>query len=471
MEVSIGLPTFLLEKENHQVILVVYLLVLVVAIPVCVCLWYNESKQYMDNMIRHDTMAWYDHMLSEHTHMKVLPEILAGSSEYVLKLKMTQEQLGDIGELERDLKDYNEQMQKEKYQHRPPEKSKGYYLLHAHIFKLNIGSTLTSDLSFMLEKAPYLLEGLLNYSASRRWLQTTKNLIEFSQRLVQSVWVKESSLTQIPHFGDEEVKHATRSSKHKVRKLLDWIETPKADRSGLKDFDNQKLTDVDDAIKCIPNLKCNFEIGVEDEDTICQGDMLTLTVKMDRSNLEPGEEAGPVHAPNWPGKRQESWYVFGGMGNELRFFKKITSQSKHVTEKVQLPGPGVPNTYEMNVCLMCDSYVDVDVHKKIKFTVKSAAELPAYKPHEEDLALDEEQTLFETVMDGAASDSDADDGSNSEGSDSDWDDADSLLTPAQKEKRKEKRRRQREKGRAAAADSDEEKKEAAAADSDEEKKE
>lgn len=460
MEVSIGLPTFLLEKENHQVILVLYLLVLVVAIPVCVCLWYNESKQYMDNMIRHDTMEWYGHMLSEHTHLKVLPEILAGSSEYVLKLKIKQEQLNDISDLERGLKGYTEQMQKEKYQHRPPEKSKGYYLLHAHIFKLNIGSTLEPDLSFMLEKAPYLLEGLLMYSASRRWLQTTKNLIEFSQRLVQSVWVKESSLTQLPHFGEDEVKHATRSSKHKVRKLLDWIETPKADRAGLKDFDNQKLIDIDEAVKCIPNIKCTFTIGVEDEDTICQGDMLTLTVDMDRSNLEPGEDAGPVHAPNWPSKREETWFVFGGMGNELRFFKKITSQSKHVTEKVQLPGPGVPQTYEMDVFLMCDSYVDVDVHEKVKFTVKSSAGLPAYKAHEEDLALDEEQTLFETVMDGAgASDSDEDDGSNSDGSDSDWDDADSLLTPAQKEKRKEKRRKQKEKGRAAAGASDEEKEE------------
>ena len=331
MELSIGLPTFLNDKENHQVVLVVYLLVLVVAIPVCVCLWYNESKQYMDNMIRHDTMAWFDHMLSEHTHLKVLPEILAGSHEFILKLKMPQEQLSDIADLERGLRDYSEQMQKEKYQHRPPEKSKGYYLLHAHIFKLKIGPTLKPDLHFMLEKAPYLLEGLLMYSASRRWMQTTKNMIEFSQRLVQSVWVKDSSLTQLPHFGEEEVKHATRS-KNKTRKLLDWINTPKADRTGMKDFDNTKLIDVEEAIKCIPNLEVKFTVAVEDEDQICQADMLTLTVEMDRTNLEPGEEAGPVHAPHWPSKRQETWFIFGGMGNELRFFKKITSLSKRVCE-------------------------------------------------------------------------------------------------------------------------------------------
>lgn len=39
LEVSIGLPTFLLEKDNHNLILIVYLIGLVVVIPVIVGLW------------------------------------------------------------------------------------------------------------------------------------------------------------------------------------------------------------------------------------------------------------------------------------------------------------------------------------------------------------------------------------------------------------------------------------------------
>ena len=145
MEVSIGLPTFLLEKENHQVILVIYLLVLVIAIPTAVCIWYNDSKQYMDNMIRHDTMGWYHHMLNEHTHIKVLPEVLAGSQEYMLKIKLKETQLEAVGSLERELKLYEENMQKEKYRNGAPEKTKGYYLLHAHLLGLKIGKSLRED--------------------------------------------------------------------------------------------------------------------------------------------------------------------------------------------------------------------------------------------------------------------------------------------------------------------------------------
>lgn len=33
LEVSIGLPTFLLDKDNHAAILLVYLVILVIAIP------------------------------------------------------------------------------------------------------------------------------------------------------------------------------------------------------------------------------------------------------------------------------------------------------------------------------------------------------------------------------------------------------------------------------------------------------
>ena len=38
-QVSIGLPTFLLEKGNHNAILVVYLIILVVVIPSIVGAW------------------------------------------------------------------------------------------------------------------------------------------------------------------------------------------------------------------------------------------------------------------------------------------------------------------------------------------------------------------------------------------------------------------------------------------------
>ncbi len=47
MEVSIALPTFLLDKNWHNVILIVYLIAMVVVIPAIVAVWYNQSKKYV----------------------------------------------------------------------------------------------------------------------------------------------------------------------------------------------------------------------------------------------------------------------------------------------------------------------------------------------------------------------------------------------------------------------------------------
>ena len=82
LQLSIGLPTFLLDPANHNIVLFLYLVVLVVAIPSCVAIWYSHSKQYGDSMIMYDTYGFYNFAMSEHTHPRMLPEILAGSAEF-----------------------------------------------------------------------------------------------------------------------------------------------------------------------------------------------------------------------------------------------------------------------------------------------------------------------------------------------------------------------------------------------------
>ncbi len=47
MAVSIALPTFLLDKNYHNIVLIVYLISMVVVIPAIVAVWYNRSKKYV----------------------------------------------------------------------------------------------------------------------------------------------------------------------------------------------------------------------------------------------------------------------------------------------------------------------------------------------------------------------------------------------------------------------------------------
>lgn len=81
LEVSIGLPTFLLDEANHYAILCIYLSGLVVIIPAIVAVWYQHSRKFGENNVMYETYSFFLHVLSEHSTIRMLPEVLAGSAE------------------------------------------------------------------------------------------------------------------------------------------------------------------------------------------------------------------------------------------------------------------------------------------------------------------------------------------------------------------------------------------------------
>ena len=81
LEVSIGLPTFLLDEANHYAILCIYLSGLVVIIPAIVAVWYQHSRKFGENNVMYETYSFFLHVLSEHSTAKMLPEVLAGAAE------------------------------------------------------------------------------------------------------------------------------------------------------------------------------------------------------------------------------------------------------------------------------------------------------------------------------------------------------------------------------------------------------
>lgn len=94
LEVSIGLPTFLLDENNHNLILIVYLIGLVVIIPSLVGLWYTPklvsmgcsvhalhgfryrySRQYGENNVMYETYQYFDKFTHLNSDLKFLPEV------------------------------------------------------------------------------------------------------------------------------------------------------------------------------------------------------------------------------------------------------------------------------------------------------------------------------------------------------------------------------------------------------------
>eukprot|EP00624_Nannochloropsis_granulata_P006862 evm.model.NODE_5287_length_31514_cov_28.831980.10 len=244
LEVSIGLPTFLLEKDNHTTILLVYLVVLVIAIPLAVYCWYSESQQYGENNVMHRTYNDYAALLAEATPPRYLPSILVTSNECVKanassspspslppSSSTTLTAPGAAGAAialipgmdPAEAKDLNKLVaalgptrlvkpKHEKHLKALAEVTKGNVLLHAYLYRLEIPPRFHENLRKMLCLSGDLIEAMLEILQKTRWLQTALGVLDFQQQLTQAIMkvefdvIKASDLPEyIPHKDDLEL--------------------------------------------------------------------------------------------------------------------------------------------------------------------------------------------------------------------------------------------------------------------------
>lgn len=401
LEVSIGLPTFLLEKDNQNTILVIYLLLLVVVIPVLTGLYYARSKQYGEKNVMYDTYAFFNHMLNENLLVKQLPEVYAGASEFhkrnAPKKNPSTVDREAFTELHKQMKDV--QMHKPKYDNIPIVYT-GNVLLHAHLNQLPISSpSLRADLSYMLSRSPELIDALVELASSHHWLNTTLRIIEFSQYLTQGLFTKDSPFMQLPHVGAQEIK-AIMTSKGAVKgkTLPAFLDTPDEEKRGLSRLTDSQKKDVLDVCRLMPNIEVNVDVFVEDEEEIAENDLVTVKLTATRKNVSEGKNTPPVYAPKYPDVLKESWHaILANRDQKIICLEKVTDQGRTFTAElrfmVQRQGQ-----YAYEVHLKSDNYVGLDQIFPVKFTVLPASTRPAYVPHPDDVELDNEPTLFEQVM-------------------------------------------------------------------------
>lgn len=415
LELSIGLPSFLLKPENHNLILFIYLMGLVVVIPSCVALWYSKSKKFGDGMIMYDTYGFYNFSLSENVMLKALPEILAGSMEFK-SIPCRDEDAKELAEL---MKDYKATGLLSKIKYKNPTIVKANVLLHAHLTRKKLSVSLRGDLNRILKIVFQLTDGMFEICTMKSWLQTSINVIEFQQFLTQGLWTKDSSLLQLPNFTDNEVRHCM-SGKGAIRNINQFIRVEAKARKGVATFSSDELAEVDVVCKNLPLIEMELDICVDDEESIAEGDIMTLTVKLTRENVAQDDTCDLVYAPEYPFPKAERWFVLIGDTNmNLMSTAKITKQDRVVEEKILLRAPSKQGTYILEVYLKSDSYLGLDQKQKIKFEVTPAADLPKYEMHPEDLELDDDPTLFQQIAGNQDDSSDEEEDSDDDDEDED----------------------------------------------------
>lgn len=443
LEVSIGLPTFLLDEANHYAILCVYLGGLVVIIPAIVAAWYQHSRKFGENNVMYETYSFFLHVLSEHSTTRMLPEVLAGAAENRFPLNE-----GDAEIVRLMTKLRQGLMHKPRFEH--PIVLRGNALLHAHLHRLELSTALRVDLRTILVNAPTLIDAMMELAQSQRWLQTSVNIVEFSQYLTQALWIKDHSLAQLPHFGNKEIQHCVKG-KGAVKGFREYLNVSDEHKKGLAGMSDMQCADVLRVCSLMPILSFKLELFVEDEDEIAERDLVTLLVSFERINISNGDLAPPVHAPLFPLARFENWWILvSDSAGNLILADKIGSQSKMVHHQVKFLAPPQAGIYVFNVDLKSSDYLGLDVREQIRMNVMSAAQLPEYRAHPDDLNLDDEPTLFEQVMSGSPeTDSETDDCHDEASNIDDQGDSneprdDSMLTEAELRRRKARIQRKKE---------------------------
>lgn len=394
-KVGIGLPRFLLEKENHLMILCTFFFLLLFVIPMTFVCYYQRTKNYAANGVMIETLQFLGGYIAKDTRLKSCPEFLAASAESRgMPLRESD------NEAMRPLSKQITEHAKRKFN--PPIIIRNTFLIWAHMQRLHEHMTpeLLADLHQLLRSSTRITQAMIEIACMREWFFTAQAMIEFRRCLIQALDVKSSQLLQIPHFDEDTLSHCKRG-KHAVTTLLEFIGKAPEERKGLAKMTPQEIQDVEEFCLHVSDMELRATVEVEDEKEIVVGDVATITVEMKRRNLRENDAIGPVHAPFFPEPKFEEWWLFlveAGPSTRIIAFERIKDTERFIEEKLrfQVTRPG---KHQCVLWALCDSYAGIDQKVDLNFHAYTEDEIKRQIVlHPDDEELDLQPTLFQQFM-------------------------------------------------------------------------
>jgi len=282
---------------------------------------------------------------------------------------------------------------------------KSFVLLQAHFSRMQLPIDLAKDQEVLLTKVLSLLSAMVDILSSDGHLNAM-SAMEMSQMIVQAMWDRDSPLKQIPHFSPEVVKvanefgyvagcdlqiEASTNNHHRIKDIFDFMEAMNPDenadynklvkRLGLSqkqlaeaaNFTNDKY----------PDLELEHEVLEEDE--IRAGEPAYLNIKIARNlEEEDGDYDSTVHAPFYPSKKMENWWLVVGeeKTKSLLAIKRVTiGRELSVRLEYTVPSPG---EHDLKLFLMSDSYVGVDQEREFSVTAAEGMDVDEEEDSDED---------------------------------------------------------------------------------------
>ncbi|KAI5466670.1 pre-mRNA splicing helicase [Mariannaea sp. PMI_226] len=268
---------------------------------------------------------------------------------------------------------------------------KSFVLLQAHFSRMQLPIDLAKDQEILLGRLLSLLSSMVDILSSDGHLNAM-SAMEMSQMIVQAMWDRDSPLKQIPHFTPEVIKVANSFG---IRDIFDFMEgmNPEENPDYNKLVTQLHLSQTQLAQAAnftndkYPDLELEHEVLDEDEIRAGEPAYLNITVKRNVDEDEEGDYDSTVHAPFYPAKKMENWWlVVGDEGTKNLLAIKRVTIGRELNARLEYTVP-TPGEHKLKLFLMSDSYVGVDQEREFSITATEGMDVD---DDEEDEDSDEE---------------------------------------------------------------------------------
>jgi pre-mRNA-splicing helicase BRR2 len=266
--------------------------------------------------------------------------------------------------------------------------AKANALLQAHLSRAALpgggaSGELAADQRRVVRDSSRLLQSAVDVVASSGWLTPALAAMEMCQMVAQGMWDRDSPLLQLPHVGRNAASALGDAGVGGVFDLADMepaeLDALLAEKAGLAAEEERR--DVARVCARYPDVSVTTELLVPAGGKVARGGGGALSVALARDNapaaIDPSTGAlTPAHAPRFPGRRDEGWWLVLGdtKANRLYAVKRVALAGKAKAKLAfEVPGDLVleggggggggqrgGGKLRLTLFLMCDSWVGCD---------------------------------------------------------------------------------------------------------------
>ena len=390
MRVSIGLPSFVLEKKNHMPILLLFVVFILIIFPAGFLFWFKSSESFTQSGMMVDDMKVFYLFMNENILLRQMPYVIGRALEFE-KLPIYYDEETPLTKAYLHNKDY---MCKHKPETVHPSNKKAICLFYSFINREPIKTeNYQKDIEKILPLSELFVQNIyemcydltklhmVDHQVKNFGYPCIQTVFEFSQNLHQQIsHIKNdfNAFFQFPYFNDNKIRLLKRYNKIFNNKNTCFSEFLKMDINSRNDllsheFSDEQISDINHAIESIPIYDVKIEAFTEGFEDVLVEDNVTIKITIVRNNLLEGMEMGICHSLGFTELFEEKVSI-NLLSNKLIFADAIETIKERNTEHTFNFQPHEVGKIKITCDMISLDYKGVNVSKEFEINVLKTSE-------------------------------------------------------------------------------------------------